>query len=366
MRISSQQIYDSGLQSMQTHMADVAEYQRQISSGQRFSKASENPMAAGLGVQIGLKSAEFSMYKVNQDHIYASLTSTDSQLTSMQRMLANFQQMMVQAANDSLGTENRKLLAQQADVLYQSAAKFASAKDANGLPILKDFDIKSVLVAPSLELDTGVSHHLPMGRQADGSLVLTMTQPLGGVASAGQIVYFRNVASDPWQPLLAGTTPVSVIQVAGDMVSLSGATNTTNVEQGTEILFLNAGTAAGAQAASTRLADPVPVDVLQTMQDVKAALAVGTAPSAAQLEQINTALQQVTRAQVKTGVLQNQLEASTEAAALQQSNVDEQRATLLDTNLADATAGLARSNALLQAVQSIISRMDTNSLFKKL
>ena len=68
MRISSQQIFDAGIQSLQKHTSDVVEYQRQISSGQRYSKASESPLAAGLGVQVSMKRAVFTMYKVNQDH----------------------------------------------------------------------------------------------------------------------------------------------------------------------------------------------------------------------------------------------------------------------------------------------------------
>jgi flagellin-like hook-associated protein FlgL len=54
----------------------------------------------------------------------------------------------------------------------------------------------------------------------------------------------------------------------------------------------------------------------------------------------------VTRAEVKTGLLQNQLDAATEAAHAQ-NNVELQRSNLLDTDLATATAGLVESNALI-------------------
>ena len=77
-------------------------------------------------------------------------------------------------------------------------------------------------------------------------------------------------------------------------------------------------------------------------------------------------LKQVTKAQVKTGLLQNQLDAATEAADVQKNNVEVQRSNLLDTDLATATAGLVKSNALLQAAQSIMTKLDTNSLFQKL
>ena len=65
-------------------------------------------------------------------------------------------------------------------------------------------------------------------------------------------------------------------------------------------------------------------------------------------------------------MLQNQLDAATEAADVQKNNVEVQRSNLLDTDLATATAGLMKANALLQAAQSIMTKMDTNSLFQKL
>jgi len=88
MRVSSQQLFDSGVAAMQQHLQDVVEAQRQISSGQRHGKASDDPLAAGLGVQVSLKRAEFGMFKVNQNHVQHNLDQTDAQLSSLQQMLA--------------------------------------------------------------------------------------------------------------------------------------------------------------------------------------------------------------------------------------------------------------------------------------
>ena len=51
---------------------------------------------------------------------------------------------------------------------------------------------------------------------------------------------------------------------------------------------------------------------------------------------------------------------------MQKNNVELQRSNLMDTDMAEATAGLVKSNALLQAAQSIMSKLDANSLFQKL
>ena len=273
MRISSQQVFDSSVQSMQKHTTDVVEAQRQISSGQKYRLASDDALAAGLGVQIAWDKSQFAMFKVNQDHINASLTSTDSQLNNINIALTQFQQMMVQAKNDALGPDNRKLLGQQALALKNAVSQFANAKDANGQKILRDGTVASVLVAPSVSLETALTYN--------------------DVMVNGQ-------------------------------------------------------------------------DVLLALGSIQTKLALGNSPSDADMDSMQAILKQVTGAQVKTGLLQNQLDAATESAEVQKTNVELQRSNLLDTDLATTTASLVKSNALLQAAQSVMTKLDVNTLFQKL
>jgi flagellin-like hook-associated protein FlgL len=293
MRVSSQQIFDAGIQALQKQTGDVVEYQRQISSGQRYSKASESPLAAGLGVQVSMKRAVFTMHKVNQDYVNASLTTTDTQLSSLQNMLARFQQMTVQAGNDAIGADGRKQLGYQAQILINSVDKFANAKDASGEPVLKTVNgVSRVLVAPSIELDSALTYQEVMGRTVVGT------------------------TEDP------AATPANVV---------------------------------GGR-----------VDILTLLGKIKDNLVNGTGPAAQDVDDLQLALTQISKAQAKTGVLQNELDAAVQSAETQKQNTENNRASLLDTDLSEATSGLARANALLQAVQTVISGMDTNSLFKKL
>ena len=277
MRISSQQVFDSSVQSMQKHTSDVVEAQRQISSGQKYRLASDDALAAGLGVQIAWDKSQFAMFKVNQDHINASLSSTDAQLNSINIAMTKFQQMMVQGRNDPLGSDGRKILGQQAESLISAVSQFANAKDANGQNILRSTPVSTVLIAPSVSLESGLSYN----------------EVMVGAVGTGK-------------------------------------------------------------------------DVLAIMRSVKDKLVAGNSPSDEDMVNFQAALTQVTRAQVKTGLLQNQLDAATEAAEVQKTNVELQRSNLLDTDLATATASLVKSNALLQAAQSVMTKLDVNTLFQKL
>lgn len=277
MRISSQQVFDSNLRSIQQHTSDVVEAQRQISSGQKYRLASDDALAAGLGVQIAWDNSQFAMFKVNQDHVNASLSSTDAQLNSINIAMTKFQQMVVQGRNDPLGSDGRKILGQQAESLIDAVTQFANAKDANGQNILRTSPVTLALIAPSVSLESGLSYNDVM---------------LGPVGTGK--------------------------------------------------------------------------DVLAIMTSIKDKLVAGNSPSDADMVNFQAALTQVTRAQVQTGLLQNQLDAATEAAEVQKTNVELQRSNLLDTDLATATASLVKSNALLQAAQSVMTKLDVNTLFQKL
>ena len=52
MRISSHQMLSTGVASMQRHASDAIDYQQQISSGNKYSKASQNATALARGVEI--------------------------------------------------------------------------------------------------------------------------------------------------------------------------------------------------------------------------------------------------------------------------------------------------------------------------
>jgi len=89
-------------------------------------------------------------------------------------------------------------------------------------------------------------------------------------------------------------------------------------------------------------------------------------PTAKQTDDMAAALKQVNQPLVKVGVLTNRLDAATQMSETQKTNVAAERSHLLDTDLAEASAGLMKSNALLSAAQSVMAKMDINTLFQKL
>jgi len=290
MRISTSQIYNAGLDSLQKHTRDVMDAQRQISSGKRYSNASDSALAAGLGVQVDFDTSQFEMFKVNQDYARVSLSSAETQIKSIGLAIDRFRTLMVQAGSDSIGAEGRKLLAEEMKTIQQTVKNFAAAKDANGELILLQKDaseLTKVFVAPSIDVFTSVRYEEIMGRVSP----------------------------------TAGSTTGAFLDVDAELTSIINT-------------------------------------VLSPTQP--------RSPTANQIENMSLIAKQITNAQVKVGSIENQLEAAEESSELQKANLDVARNRLLEPDLAEATTKLAQSNALLQAAQAIMSKMDLNSLFQKL
>ena len=282
MRVSTSQIFNLGLDSMQKHSVDVMNFQTQISSGNKYQHASDSGLAAGLGVQVQLNKAQFDMFKVNQDHLSATYASSETQIQSINNMLLRAQQLMVQAGNDAIGTQGRSAIATELSALKVAIGQAAGALDANGTPIFKS-SLHQIQAAPHIMLDSGIL-------QTDVTSFQDSTQQSSTLDSLiGQVID----------------------QLSGKNGSPAG-------------------------------------------------------PSTRQVDDMAAALRQLTQVQVKVGVLSNRLDDATQMAETQKMNVEKERSQLLDTDLAEASAGLMKSNALLSAAQSVMAKMDINTLFQKL
>lgn len=285
MRISTKQIFDSGLQSVQKQTAETIKAQRQISSGEKYSKASESPLAAGLGVQVILDRSQYDMFKINQDFTNAKLTAADTQLKAVSDGIIRFRQLLVQAGSD-INPGQRATLALELEQIQSRVERLLTAQDANGHYVFDQVEPSAIGLIPAA-------------------------------------------------PNISIRIGVSLIEVAG-------------------------------RKTPTDVLTPGFVDLYSGLQAAVAEVRAGGAPSVATLTVVGQIADQVNEAQVKVGLQQNELDSSIEISAVQKMNVEIERSNLLDADLAESTSRLVKSNALLQAAQSIMARLEINNLFQKL
>ena len=131
MRVSSNQVLSTGVNSMMKHASDTMRYQQQISTGNRFSRASQDATAMSRGVEIQFDRSRYDMLKKNQDFISSRMALADTQLGSIHDVLSSMQEMAVRARGPALGKPGLAAIAQQARQAYEHLADLSVAMDTN-------------------------------------------------------------------------------------------------------------------------------------------------------------------------------------------------------------------------------------------
>ena len=300
MRISSNQIFEAGVQSIQDHAGEAVKFQTQISSGKKYTQVSENAQAVTLGLKLSFDKAQYDMFKTNQELMTNRLDNITSQLSSIYSAMASLKQVVVQAQGAS-GQSDLAALAQKAKSLSDSVLQFSSSKDASNQAILK---------------------------------------PLQNTVSSG------TTNND-----VLGTVQIEPGIFISEGISLSESIG----------VFADANGVPNIAAKDSRY-----LNVLQAVKDVSDALTAGRQPTSAEVAALDAAITQVKGSQVKAGLMSKQVTGAQDSVGGKLTDLENARATLLDTDIAEASAGLARSQTLLQAAQSIFAKMQSSSLFEKL
>jgi flagellar hook-associated protein 3 FlgL len=298
MRISTQQIYDSSITSIQQQANDVMKSQTQISSGKKYQNVSDSPQAVGYGLKLDFDKAQYDMFTINQKKMAERINNADAQLLSINSALAKFKQVVVQSGSAFAQGTLSTTLYQQAASLRDSIKSFAQATDTSG-----------------------------------EAMLVNLTGPTDAL---GKVAIDLNVSVDEG---------VSLVESMGTYGS---------------------GKETDASGNPARLGDPDRTDVLTVLDGIVAKLLRNEAPDTADSSNVDAAISQIRGAQVKVGIMNSQVNNALDSVELKKLNAENARSAVLDTDIAESSANLAKSQALLQAAQSIFAKIQSSTLFDKI
>jgi flagellin-like hook-associated protein FlgL len=299
MRVSTNQIFDSSVQSMNSSLTEAVKYQQQISSGQSYSKASDNSYAVSWGVRLSFDKSRLTMYTNNQNYVTASMDSASTQLGSMIDEMNQLTSVSTQAQNGSLTPSALKALYLQASQIATTIQGQATAKDASGNPIFPS-TINSVQIEPGVSVDSGVQTSDAFGKD--------LNSPLADPASVEDSA-------------VSGKTDVLA-----------------KINQFVAYLGQKAG-----------ILPDVPT---YTLSDVSSGL--------------TSAYNQLLDAQTHSGLVGSLVSQAGSAVNSLSTQLASTTSTLLDTDMAAATAGFTKNQAILNAAQALFGRLQSSNLFSKL
>ncbi|KMY85097.1 Flagellar hook-associated protein FlgL [Candidatus Paraburkholderia calva] len=132
MRISSSQYFNLNVSSMSDQQSMLSTMYQQISSGNRLSTASDDPLGAAQAVQLTMQSTTLTQYGTNQTTALSSLQQEDSTLSNVSDVLTSIKTQVVHAGDASLTDADRQSIATVIQDYRDQLLGMANTTDSNG------------------------------------------------------------------------------------------------------------------------------------------------------------------------------------------------------------------------------------------
>lgn len=139
MRISTTQIYNSGLQAMQQQQSELNRVQLQLASGKRMLSPSDDPAGAVQSLQFRQSMARLEQYDRNGGLAEARLRHEEVILGQVMDSLQRVRELAIQGNNASQTPETRKAIADEVRQQLAQVYDLANTRDANGEYIFAGF-----------------------------------------------------------------------------------------------------------------------------------------------------------------------------------------------------------------------------------
>lgn len=246
MRISSNTIFSQGVQNLNSRQRDLANLQTQISTGKRIQSPSDDPVGAARALELRqTKTLNLQLTNTNVEAAKASLSISETSVSSMVNLMQDVRQQAVYAGNPSLGPQNREAIAIDIDSQLKGLLSLANATDGAGRYLFSGYQSstqpfvevapgtvayfgdqgqRSVQIGPSSQIPVSDSGFDLLGKVRDGNgTFYTAPYPANtgsGVIDPGSVVN---------QGALTGHDYSVVFAVAGSTTTYSVIDNTTAV-----------------------------------------------------------------------------------------------------------------------------------------
>jgi flagellar hook-associated protein 3 FlgL len=181
--------------------------QGQLSSGQKLSRSSDDPVAASRLRTLARQEKLASVDIANASRAEADLTLADAALSDMASAIMRAQELTGRAANDTLNADQRTVIGKELDAIYGTLVSLANARDSNGHAL---FGGESPGEAYSLDASGNATY---VGTASSGAL------PLG----EGQTIT-RSVTGPEFLNFSVNGTPTDLLAVVKNLAAaLQGA-----------------------------------------------------------------------------------------------------------------------------------------------
>lgn len=132
MRVSSNQIFQSGVVGVSRNQADLFKLQNQLSTGRRVLTPADDPVAAAQAVVVGQSQSVNVQHLDAQGNAKSQLTTIEGYLGSLTDLLQNVRERLVQAGNATLTAADRRAIGTELQARLEALTGLANATDGRG------------------------------------------------------------------------------------------------------------------------------------------------------------------------------------------------------------------------------------------
>lgn len=398
LRLSTAGFHRNSINAILEHQTKLAKTQTQITTGQRFQTASEDPIAATRAAALDRTLADNAQYERNSNIVEARLSYEEQTLADVTTLLQQVRERALQGANTTLGSDERRMLANDVRQSLAALMDLANSDDANGEFL---FSGTSTGTRPFAEGTTGVNYQ---GDLTNRQIRISSTQSLADSHSGADVfmgirerngVFTTNVADtntgtatidvgtvsdlSQWIPdnYTLQFTSATDWQVVDDTLPTPNVIATgTGFSSGQSITFNGISVkVTGVPAAndSFSIAPAAGVDMFGMLEDLADSLVLpATQGSDAAIFQsriggaianLDQALERVVGVRAEVGSRLNAIDAATETREAEAIDLQSLLSDLRDTDYAAAISTLNQQYAGLQAAQAAYTRIAQMSLF---
>lgn len=163
MRVTDASLRESFLRVTRQQQTALAKTQLQVTSGQRFTRPAEDPVAAVRSLDIERALADNLQFATNTEVARNRLSTAESALTQVGNLLQRLRELAVQSATATESNESRRQTAAEVRQVYEQLLQLANSADGNGQYLFGGY---SGSAQPFVRGASGVQYNGDQGQRA--------------------------------------------------------------------------------------------------------------------------------------------------------------------------------------------------------
>lgn len=184
MRVSTNTIYDLGVNAIQQQQAKMLHTQQQVSSGRRILTPADDPVAAARAVEVSQSASVNARYATNRGAAKDSLSLAEGVLQGVTGVIQDVRELALKAGNPVLTNSDRMSLAVELRGRFQELLGLANSADGTGQYLFSGYQGAT---QPFAQTPTGVQYAGDDGRR----LVQVGASRQMAVSESGSVIFER-------------------------------------------------------------------------------------------------------------------------------------------------------------------------------